>query len=245
MKPNLLTWLLLWCWLSNVEAQEKKLYNYLSPEIKTVDHDSRIEVNKGGDTVLVASYKAFDAVNKVNSTFSKMYKGTPFFKNGWFKGRTVEKNGVEASYVMLYNQQKGLLHVMVDPLLEAIVLKPAEFTIQNHRFILVKNQYYEPIYEGKTMILKEHQCVLRLNRNLQNTGYEASGNESEFEGEFIKTVKYFLYEDGKLSVIPSGKRFFKLFGNQAKEVELFAKDKQLVLTSEKDMIEIVKYFNPL
>ncbi len=54
---------------------------------------------------------------------------------------------------------------MVDPLTEAIILKPAKFTIHNHRFILLKNQYYEPIYEGKATILKAHQCVLRLNRN--------------------------------------------------------------------------------
>lgn len=245
MKTTTLTLLVLCYWLFGAVAQDKKLYNYLSPEIKTADHDSRIEVNKEGDTVLVSSYQAFDAVNKINARFTRTYKGTPFFKNGWFKGKTVEKNGVEATFLMVYNQQKGVLHVMADPLLEAIILKPAAFTIQNHHFILVKNQYYEPIYEGKTMILKEYQCVLRLHRNLQTTGYEASGSESEYEGEFVKTTKYYWYEDGKLSGIPTGKRFFKLFGNQAKEVELFAKDKQLVPTSERDMIEIVKNFNPL
>jgi hypothetical protein len=67
---------------------------------------------------------------------------------------------------LCYNCFIFKLHVMVDPLTEAIILKPAKFTIHNHRFILLKNQYYEPIYEGKATILKAHQCVLRLNHNL-------------------------------------------------------------------------------
>lgn len=226
-------------------AQDKNAYSYFLPETKMTDQNARIEVNQKGDTVLVAFYRALEGVNKTNNTFTKVYKGTPFFKNGWFKGKTVEKNGHEAEYLMAYNQQKGVLHVMANPLLEAVMMKPTEFVLQNHRFVLLKNQYYEPIYEGKTMILKEHQCLLHSKSSVQNTGYEASGSESEYEGEFIKTTKYYWYEDGKLSGIPTGKRFFKLFGNQAKEMEMFAKDRQLTPTTEKGMIEIVKNFNPL
>ncbi len=242
MKRNLLFLLFLGQWVC---AQEKKLYSYFVPQTKTADSDNHIEVNKKGDTVLVAHYRAIDALNKTNNEFTKVYKGTPFFKNGWYKGFIVESNGHQSDCIMEYNIQQGFVYLVTDTLLDATQMRPPEFSLEQHIFKLFKNEYFEPIYEGKNVILKEYQCLLQSNRPVQRTGYETEGGENEYEGEFIKSVKYYLKNGAKLKAIPTGRKIFKLFGNQGKTVESYAKSRNLNPEKEADLIDIFKYFDSL
>jgi hypothetical protein len=245
MKTILIVFLLILCRLLETVAQEKKLYSYFVPQTKTADSDNHIEVNQKGDTVLVAHYRAIDALNKTNNEFTKVYKGTPFFMNGWYKGFVEEKNGHQSEFVMAYNIQKGLVYLVTDPLMEATQMRPPLFSMKQHTFKLFKNEYFEPIYEGKTVILKEYQCMLKSNRPTQRTGYETEGGESEYEGEFVKSVKYYLQNGDVLKAIPIGKRIFKLFGNQAKMVEAYAQSNRLNPEKEAELIAIFKYFDAL
>lgn len=241
MKKTVITFFVLGYSLS-VAAQEKKLYSYFVPEIKTPDNATRIEINPKGDTVLIASYRTIDAINKTNNEFTKIYKGTPFFKNGWYKGFIVENNGRESGFLMAYNLQKKVIYLVTDPLLEATPMKPQTFWLEGHTFKLIKGKYFEPIYEGNSIILKEYQCLLQSSRATQRTGYEA---EAEYEGEFVKFVKYYVVIDDKWREITMGKRFYKLFGNQAETMETYVKKNALNPSKEKDLAMIFKYFEAL
>jgi hypothetical protein len=244
MKTTILTLLLLGCDL-RMAAQEKKLYSYFVPETKTPDSATRIEVNQKGDTVLIASYRTLDAINKTNNEFTKVYKGTPFFKNGWYKGFILENNGRQSDFLMAYNLQKEVVYLVTDPLLEATVMKPPTFWLEGHTFKLIKGRYFEPIYEGKTMILKDYQCLLQPSRATQRTGYETEGGDNEYEGEFVKFVKYYLVIGDKWREVTTGKRFYKLFGNQAEIIETYVKLNALNPNKEKDLSMIFKYFEAL
>lgn len=81
------------CWGLSSNSQEKNVYNYFVQVIKTPDSNTKIEINKKGDTVLVAYYNTQDLINRTNQEFVKVYKGTPFFKNGWYKGALLTNNG--------------------------------------------------------------------------------------------------------------------------------------------------------
>jgi hypothetical protein len=233
------------CWGLSSNSQEKNVYNYFVQVIKTPDSNTKIEINKKGDTVLVAYYNTQDLINRTNQEFVKVYKGTPFFKNGWYKGALLTDNGASLNFTMAYNVQKDEVYMVNNPTESAVSIKPIGFSMEGHTFRQFKDRYYESIYEGKSLILKEHQCLLQLNRPIQKTGYESEGGENEYEGEFIKSVKYYLINEGKFKEIPLSKRIFRLFGEHGKTVEAFAKTKELSPNNEGSLIALFKYFESL
>ncbi len=228
-----------------VKAQDKQSYIYSLPESKIADSDHKIEINKKGDTVFVAHYKVQDLKNRSNQDFIKTYKGTPFFKNGWYRGKVKTDSGMEWEFVMAYNIQKEEVYLSSDPKLDATVMRPAYFTMEGHTFRQFKNQYYEVIYEGKNQVWKEYICTLYFSKSQQRTGYEAEGSSDEYDGEFVKSTKYYLNQKGRLVGIPSGKRGFKLFGEHQKTVAEYAKLHKIKLDSEKGLVNVWGYYESL
>ncbi|MBV5280616.1 MAG: hypothetical protein J0651_05110, partial [Actinobacteria bacterium] len=41
-----------------------------------------------------------------------VYKGTPFFKNGWYKGVLLTDNGASLNFTMAYNVQKDEVYMV-------------------------------------------------------------------------------------------------------------------------------------
>ncbi|NBB19041.1 hypothetical protein GVN20_06710 [Runella sp. CRIBMP] len=227
------------------KAQENKPYNYIVPESKIADSDHTIEVNKKGDTVFIAHYKGQDLINRSNQDFVRTYKGTPFFKNGWYRGKVQTGTGMEWEFVMAYNIQKEEVYLSNNPNMEATVMRPVSFTMAGHTFRQYKNQYYEVIYEGGSQIWKEYGCTLVFSKSGQRTGYEAEGGVNEYDGEFVKTVKYYLKEGDKLREIPSKNRLFKLFGAKSNDVKNYAKTKGLNLSKETNLVSLFRYYDSL
>jgi hypothetical protein len=226
-------------------SQDKSGYNYFVQDIKTPDNSTQIEINTKGDTVLVAYYKINNLISRSNQEFTKVYKGTPFFRNGWYKGVMRTDNGASLNFTMAYNIQKDEVYLVNDPTQEAKSIKPTEFEMEGHTFKQFKDRYYEFIYEGKSLIMKEYQCILQLNSSAQKTGYEPEGGASEYEGEFLKSAKYYLKNENKLKEIPLNKRVFKLFGEHSKTVEAYAKSNELRPNKEGGLLAIFKYFDSL
>ncbi len=204
--------------------------------------DSKIIVNKNnGDTTFQAYYNSRDVVNNTQQEFTKTYKGTPFFKNGWYKGKISTESGKDMEFLMAFNMQKNELYIVEDVKKDAITIKPEAFTILGHHFSKFENAYYEIIHISKNTLLKEYTCVLHSS-NSEKTGYEASG---EYEGEFVKSSKFFILKDESVVQLPRGKNFLNLFGDKKPLVEEYVKTKNINLKSENGLVSTFKYYDSL
>lgn len=204
--------------------------------------DSRIVVNKkNGDTTFQAYYNSRDVVNNTQQEFTKTYKGTPFFKNGWYKGKISTESGKDMEFLMAFNMQKNELYIVEDVKKDAITIKPEAFTILGHHFSKFENAYYEIIHISKNTLLKEYSCVLHSS-NTEKTGYEASG---EYEGEFVKSSKFFILKDESVVQLPKGKNLLNLFGEKKPLIEEYIKTKNINLKSENGLVSAFKYFDSL
>lgn len=204
--------------------------------------DSKIVVNKNNsDTTFQAYYNTRDVVNNTQQEFTKTYKGTPFFKNGWYKGKISTESGKDMEFLMAFNMQKNELYIVEDVKKDAITIKPEAFTILGHHFSKFENAYYEIIHISKNTLLKEYSCVLHSS-NTEKTGYEASG---EYEGEFVKSSKFFILKDESVVQLPKGKNLLNLFGVKKPLIEEYIKTKNINLKSENGLVSVFKYFDSL
>lgn len=222
-------------------------YDYFLRKSQIRDNgDSKIVVNKNnGDTTFQAYYIAKDVVSNTHQEFTKTYKGTPFFKNGWYKGRVKTQNEQGIEFLMAYNVQKNEVYVVEDIKKDAIVLKPESFTIAGHHFSKFNNAYYEVIYISKNPVLKEHVCVLTGKATTEKTGYEVSGGVGEYEGEFVKSAKYFILKEDEPIQLPRNRNLLNLFGEKKPLVEQYVKANNVNLKSENGIINTFKYFDSL
>jgi hypothetical protein len=239
-----LTLILLFLFSNEIFGQiTNNKYDYFLRKMQIAgSSDSKIVVNKNnGDTTFQAYYNSRDVVNNTQQEFTKTYKGTPFFKNGWYKGKISTESGKDMEFLMAFNMQKNELYIVEDVKKDAITIKPEAFTIQGHHFSKFENAYYEIVHISKNTLLKEYSCVLHSS-NTEKTGYEASG---EYEGEFVKSSKFFILKDESVIQLPRGKNFLNLFGDKKPLVEEYVKTKNINLKSENGLVSTFKYYDSL
>lgn len=239
-----LTLILLFLFSNQIFGQiTNNKYDYFLRKMQIAgSSDSRIVVNKNnGDTTFQAYYNSRDVVNNTQQEFTKTYKGTPFFKNGWYKGKISTESGKDMEFLMAFNMQKNELYIVEDVKKDAITIKPEAFTILGHHFSKFENAYYEIIHISKNTLLKEYSCVLHSS-NTEKTGYEASG---EYEGEFVKSSKFFILKDESVVQLPKGKNLLNLFGEKKPLIEEYIKTKNINLKSENGLVSAFKYFDSL
>lgn len=229
-------------------GQKTNTYDYFLRKMSIPDNgDSKIVINpKNGDTTFQAFYNSRDVVNNTHQDFTKIYKGTPFFKNGWYKGTFSTQNGKDLSFLMAFNVQKNELYVVEDPKKNAVSLKPESFMIAGHHFSQFQKTYYEVVFISKNTILKEHSCTLSGNGTVEKTGYEVSGGVGEYEGEFVKSSKLFLLkQNDEVVQLPKGKQLLKFFGDKKEIIENYVKENNINLKSENGIINVFKYYDSL
>jgi len=239
-----LTFMLLFLFSEQVFGQiTNNKYDYFLRKMQVAgSSDSKIVVNKNtGDTTFQAYYNSRDVVNNTQQEFTKIYKGTPFFKNGWYKGKMSTESGKDMEFLMAFNVQKNELYIVEDINKDAIAIKPEAFTIMGHHFSKFENAYYEVVHISRNTLLKEHSCVLHSS-NTEKTGYEASG---EYEGEFIKSSKFFILKDESVIQLPRGKNFLNLFGDKKPLVEQYVKANNINLKTENGLVSTFKYYDSL
>lgn len=227
-------------------AQEKQQpYNYFVREARITDLGHEIEVNKKGDTVFIAHYREQNQINGSNQDFIKTYKGTPFFRNGWYRGKFQTDTGMEWEFLMAYNIQKEEIYLSGGPNQDATVMRPPSFSMQGHTFRYFKNQYYEVIYEGESQLWKKYECTLHFNKSEQRTGYEVEGGANEYDGDFLKSAKFYLKEGNKLRELPTKNRLFRLFGAKSDDVKNYAKTKGINPGTEHSLVSLFKFYDSL
>ncbi|WP_064198127.1 MULTISPECIES: hypothetical protein [Emticicia] len=239
-----LTFILLFLFSEQIFGQiTNNKYDYFLRKMQVAgSSDSKIVVNKNtGDTTFQAYYSSRDVVNNTQQEFTKTYKGTPFFKNGWYKGKISTESGKDMQFLMAFNVQKNELYIVEDINKDAIAIKPEAFTIMGHHFSKFENAYYEVVHISKNTLLKEYSCVLHSS-NTEKTGYEASG---EYEGEFVKSSKFFILKDESVIQLPRGKNILNLFGDKKPLVEQYVKANNINLKTENGLVSTFKYYDSL
>lgn len=233
-----------------IAAQElynpARSYNYFIREAKASDNNgTKIVVNENGDTTLVAQYKLQHSLNNSLQEFTRVFKGTPFFKNGWYKGTLNAKSGQDVNFLMAYNIQQDVLYIVKNAGADAVPIRPDEFTIEGHTFRKYENVFLETLYMRKNILLKGYECVLSSNSS-NKTGYESSGGDSGFEGEFRKSQKFFTIQDDDLQVVSTGKKALQTFPKAKRtQLELFVKKNNLNLKTQNGLVELFKYYDTL
>ncbi|MCU0338666.1 MAG: hypothetical protein MUE30_02185 [Spirosomaceae bacterium] len=226
-------------------AQDPSSREYFLREVKVPNYDAKIEVNQWGDTVFVNYYKSQDPLNKTYNEFTKTFKGTPFFKNGWYKGQVISEDGFPTSFQMAFNLQKNELYLISSLAREVVTMRPKTFVIEGHIFRQEQNRFFENVYLGKTTLLKEYSCRLELFQSYQKTSYDAQSNAQGYEGEFVKTAKYYVKEGEKLKEVVTRKKLSKHFGEKQKAVELFIKTNNLNPKKEADLVAVFRHYDSL
>jgi hypothetical protein len=227
-------------------ASAPKDYGYFIREAKIADNNkTRIVINNRGDTTLVAQYHSQDVVNKTLQEFTKVFKGTPYFKNGWYQGTMSSESGKDLNFLMAYNIQKNVVYIVENPESDAVAIRPEEFTIEGHTFRKYENIFLETLYMRQNILLKGYDCILSTG-NFEKTGYEAQGGEFSYEGEFKKYQKYFTIQDDMLRVVPLGKKALQTFPKGKRPLlEQFIRTRNINLKTEQGLIEVFKYYDSL
>jgi hypothetical protein len=227
---------------NDLAAQNREYFVFTIP---ILSNNSEIIVNSRGDTVMVSNFKNSNVEQISSSEFEKEYKGTPFFKNGWYKGVVKLDANYKSEGTFAYNLIDNTVLYARGPNKESIVLTPVEFTLEGHTFRKLNKEYnaagqsyYERLSNGKVELFKRYICKYHPAVTAEKTGYEQTGDG--YEGYFEKEVIYYTIYKDKITVIGNK---FKVFEANANKAEAFAKENNLSLKKEADIIKIVSYLN--
>lgn len=231
--------------ICNCTYGQNKPYQFVIEQVSTASTASRIEI-LGKDTVLISLYNNTNFRQNVQNELEFTYKGTPYFQNGWFKGKvTLTADSKPGIGVIAFDLVKNQIFFTYSKDKEAIEIKPYEFEINGHIFRKYNNQYsaagngyYEKILEGEIELFRQFICKYSPAASMGRTGYEQSNGG--YEGYFVKSDVYFVNYHEKLTKV--GKNFKVFNGNQEK-AKLFAEKNNLSLQNPADLIKIVKYVN--
>lgn len=221
-------------------------YSYFIRGAKFTDNNqTKIVINEKGDTTLVAYYNPQDIVNQTSQEISKVFKGTPFFKNGWYKGTISSEKGKDMSFLMAYNIQKDVVYIVESAKNDAVAIRPTEFTIEGHTFRKYENIFLETLYMKQNILLKGYNCTLS-STHVEKTGYEAQGGDFAYEGEFTKSHKYFTIQNDMLQVVSTGRKALQSFPKEKRaSLEQFVKNNKINLKTEQGLVEVFKYYDTL
>jgi hypothetical protein len=214
-------------------------------KIPLLASNSVISVNSKGDTVMISSFKNSNVRQISIAEFEKEFKGTPFFKNGWFKGEIKLNSNDKSTGTFAYNLVDNTVLYARGPNIDAVALTPLEFTIEGHTFRKLNKEYkaagqvyYERISKGEVELFRRFSCRLQPASSGDKNGYEQTGDG--YEGYFEKEVIYYTIYKDKITVIGNK---FKVFEANANKAKAFVKENNLSLKKEADIIKIVNYLN--
>jgi hypothetical protein len=230
------------CGQNNVFNPKKTQHEYFVRENQIPSTESLIGRDKNGDTILTSYFKFNNPGTNGFQEFTKVYKGTPYFKNAWSKGSFNNINGKPIPFLIAYNIEKGMVYYVDEGLKQTVEVKPDEFSIDKHNFRAFGKTrvYFEVLHDGKKTLLKQHICRYSSFNVNDKSGYDIK-HESDFEGAFNKYYSYFVWVNNDLKPIEKKEKFSKLFKENSKTVAQFIEENALNLKNEGDLIKIMKF----
>jgi hypothetical protein len=204
--------------------------------------EAKIVTLHGKDTAMVYKF--------LNDFHEETYLGTPFFKNTSFDNELVYIDGFKTKGRVLYDLLSDKIQFSTDDFKTSNVIKPDSFTIStikltklDHLFSNAYKTYYEEIYnDDYNQVFKRYICEIKSTRYI-NTGYDTK--TENVTGKFVKSSEYFFVRANRLEHILKSNKFCKQLGLFQKDLEWFAEAKKLKFDNDKDIIELMKYYNTL
>ncbi|MES2794582.1 MAG: hypothetical protein V4683_01385 [Bacteroidota bacterium] len=231
--------------------QRPPQHTYSVLKVNTPALDSRIEVASNGDTVLISKYSIQDVNTYSRQFVEKVYKGTPFFKNGWYPGLLYFEDNSDGNGTLAYNLINNIVYFSLGDKSEAVEAKPIGFTISGQTFQKldkkyqnVNTGYFELIFGDKKVdLFRQYSCVYSAKITGERTGYEQEGGN--YEGEYIKMHKLFLGYNENVVELKSNSGIYKQFGDYRNAMEKFGKENKVNPKNEEGKIKLVVYFSYL
>lgn len=228
--------------------QSPQPHTYQVMKVNSPATDSKIEVAKNGDTVLVSKYVMQNVNNYSRQYFEKTYKGTPFFKNAWQSGILYFADGSTINGTIAYNLVNELVYYSLGNLADASEAKPIGFTIGN---ITLKkldpnyetrlSSYLETIFmDPRVALFRQYKCIYKPKITGDRLGYEASGGD--YEGNYEKSSSLYMGFQNQIIELKTTKGIFKQFGEYKTAMEQFAQTNNLNPKRQADTEKMVVHF---
>lgn len=233
-------------------SQEKKPpHNYNVQKVNTPASESNIEVAANGDTVLVSKYSYVDLSTNSSQVFEKTYKGTPFFRNGWYAGTLYFEDGSTINGTLAYNLVNGVIYYSLGGTTDASEAKPIGFTLGENTFSKLNEKYnkavagyFELLFGGpKLDLFRQYTCIYHGKITGEKTGYESG--ESNYEGSYDKASKLYLGYNNMVAELKTNNNIYKQFGEYRSAMEKFGKENKLNYKKESDIISLVVHFSQI
>lgn len=184
----------------------------------------------------------FDAIKDeayVNSSFinGNIYQedqllksNVPMRYNAYADEIEIKKNASDESYGALMKDPNIFVKIFKD----IYVFVPFEGNNS-------KGGYFNVLNDGKKYDLYKKTTSVFKEPRKAKTSYERDTPPT-----FIKSVKYYLVEDGSFLEMPSRKsKVIKMMDSKKTEIKSYIKDNNIDLDKEADMIKLVSYFDSL
>ena len=142
----------------------------------------------------------------------------------------IKKNSYEDNYSALLKDPNIFVKILED----IYVFVPFEGSNE-------KGGYFNVLNDGNTYDLYKKTTAIFREPQIARTNYERDSPPS-----FVKTVKYYLVQDGTFMEMPSSKsKVIKMMDSKKNEIKIFIKENNIDLDKEADKIKLVTYFDSL
>ena len=189
----------------------------------------------------------------VNTKFTRIIEGTPFFKEQMMKGAVILSDGKEYKNIMVrLNLLESQLNYLDDKQNEMIATTPVKEVViwdtinnKDHRFIFSnyieatekpEKDFYELLQSGKAELYKQYK-----KRVLESKPYGSATTEQS-----IKTdIKFYLLLQGNWTQVKKMKDLPDLLLGKRSEIQKFINEKNLTTGNEASYEEVISYYNTL
>lgn len=243
---------LLFCVFFCKIAVGQHVNNYqLKDKFQTGEAMSTIEILSNGDTVLNSKVSYKNNITNNIEINEKIFKGTPLYGNAWFTNGTIFVDGLLTKGTLAYNLVNNEVQFSLADVSKALTVKPDSFIVNNIKFSKLKKKYngsfmgyYQSVFNKNNLQLyRQYSSNYRPAVTGQKTGYEMAVNE--YEGTYAKSTSLYLALADDWMEIKLNKSVFKNFADKKDAVEKYAKENNLNVKKEIDLIQILLHYSTL
>jgi hypothetical protein len=225
------------------------LLYFISSSQQTIDVDKEPSRNGGAVNYLYT----VAGTPFLNSKFSRVVEGTPFFNEQMMKGAIILSGGKEYKGIMirlnLLESQVNYLDEKKNELIASTPIKEVVLwdTIRNkdHRFIFSsfidatekpEKDFYELLHSGKAELYKQYKKLM-----LESRPYGSATYEQTIKTEF----QFYIVLNKQWTKVKKLKDLASILSDRKDEINKFIIDKKLTANNESNYESVVSYYNTL
>ena len=199
--------------------------------------------------------------NQLNSEQIIMYNiksgeliGTPFMNEDFMEGAIYFHSDRKVSNLMinyniftgelLYKKEGQTYEVNTNDVLYFTVTEPEGNKIQMYQQEFIpqagRREFIQVLYEGETTLYK------RRVKEFQESDYKNPYSDAKRYDEYTERIIYMVKHNREMKELkPHKKALLELLSDQADQIGIFLKEKEINLRNEDDLIKLFDYYNKL